>query len=232
MEGTKIMDKNKERLSALFDGQLNDIESSEVLTLLESDKELQNELAGYALIHSAMNDDDSKIISIDSIKKKKNPNIWLTSGLTAAASVLMTVLILNEGSFSRMSVNSDAQDKLAIAINSEEAQEIIDNSSNNLVDHVLNVINNPDFMNSTSQNIDLRNVGFASQNDKKRIFRRGSENFTLRVEKKNLGLNKVRYWKHNNKMIYLVPLNDGTVVTIYGNVDTKSAIEIAKNIKK
>jgi hypothetical protein len=232
MEGTKIMNKNKERLSALFDGQLNDIESSEVLTLLESDKELQNELAGYALIHSAMNDDDSKIISIDSIKKKKNPNIWLTSGLTAAASVLMTVLILNEVSFSRMSVNSDAQDKLAIAINSEEAQEIMDNSSNNLVDHVLNVINNPDFMNSTSQNIDLRNVGFASQNDKKRIFRRGSENFTLRVEKKNLGLNKVRYWKHNNKMIYLVPLNDGTVVTIYGNVDTKSAIEIAKNIKK
>ena len=63
------MDKNKERLSALFDGQLNDIESSEVLTLLESDKELQNELADYALIHSAMNDEDSKIISIDSIKK-------------------------------------------------------------------------------------------------------------------------------------------------------------------
>ena len=42
------MDKNKERLSALFDGQLNDIESSEVLALLESDKELQNELADYA----------------------------------------------------------------------------------------------------------------------------------------------------------------------------------------
>jgi|TARA_B100001142_G_scaffold101206_1_gene103321 hypothetical protein len=232
MEEMKIMDKNKERLSALFDGQLNDIESSEVLALLESDKELQNELADYALIHSAMNDEDSKIISMESIKKTRNPNIWLTSGLTAAASVLMTVLILNEGSFSRMSVNSDAQDKLAVAINSTEAQEIIENSGNSLVDHVLNVINNPDFMNSTSQNIDLRNVGFALQNDQRRIYRRGNENFTLRVEKKNLGLNKVRYWKHNNKMIYLVPLNDGTVVTIYGNIDTKSAIEIARNIKK
>ena len=111
-------------------------------------------------------------------------------------------------------------------------QEIIENSGNNLVDHVLNVINNPDFMNSTSQNIDLRNVGFALQNDQRRTYRRGNENFTIRVEKKNLGLNKVRYWKHNNKMIYLVPLNDGTVVTIYGNIDTKSAIEIARNIKK
>jgi len=66
------MDKNKERLSALFDGQLNDIESSEVLALLESDKELQNELADYALIHSAMNDEDSKIISMESIKKTRN----------------------------------------------------------------------------------------------------------------------------------------------------------------
>jgi anti-anti-sigma regulatory factor len=33
-------------------------------------------------------------------------------------------------------------------------------------------------------------------------------------------------------MIYLVPMADGTVVTIYGNVDTQSAIEIARNIKK
>jgi hypothetical protein len=87
-------------------------------------------------------------------------------------------------------------------------------------------------MNSTGQNIDLRNVGFALQNDKGRTFARGQENFTLRIEKKNLGLKKVRYWKHNNKMIYLVPMADGTVVTIYGNVDTKSAIEIARNIKK
>ena len=219
------MDNNKERLSC------------QILPLLIVLEEINLSPAFFKEFFISFSDliwydEDSKIISIDSINKTKNPNIWLTSGLTAAASVLMTVLILNEGSFSRMSVNSDAQDKLAVAINSNEAQEIIENSGNNLVDHVLNVINNPDFMNATSQNIDLRNVGFASQNDQRRTFRRGNENFTLRVEKKNLGLNKVRYWKHNNKMIYLVPLNDGTVVTIYGNIDTKSALEIAKNIKK
>lgn len=226
------MDKHKERLSALFDGELNEVESNEVLALLESEPSLQKELTDYALIHSAMKHEDSEVISIDSKKKFMDSNIWLTNGLTAAASILVTVLILNQGSFSRMSVNSDAQEKLTIAINSDEAQAIIENSGNNLVDHVLNVINNPDFMNSTNQNIDLRNVGFALQNDNRRTYRRGNENFTLRVEKKNLGLNKVRYWKHNNKMIYLVPLSDGTVVTIYGNIDTKSAIEIARNINK
>ena len=131
-----------------------------------------------------------------------------------------------------MSENPQAEERLMAAINSAEAKSLIENSENNLVDHVLKVINDPSYMNSTGQNIDLRNVGFALQNDKGRTFRRGQENFTLRIEKKNLGLKKVRYWKHNNKMIYLVPMADGTVVTIYGNVDTQSAIEIARNIKK
>jgi hypothetical protein len=49
----------------------------------------------------------------------------------------------------------------------------------------------------------------------------------LRIEKKNLGINKVRYWKHGNKMIYLVPLADGRMVTIYGNLDANAALEVA-----
>ena len=90
-------------------------------------------------------------------------------------------------------------------------------TENNLVDHVMSVINNPDFMNTTPYNIDLKNVGFTRQPNNQRIFMRGNENFTLRIEKKDLGLKKVRNWKHGNKTIYLVPLADGRVLTIYGN---------------
>ena len=223
---------NKEKISALFDGELSDVDTSEALNELQANVNLQKIAADYALIHSAMQQDDSKLTSIKSQNNPKHFNIWLTNGITAAASILITVLILNQSSFSRMSVNSEAQDMLSIAINSTEAKSLIDSSENNLVDHVLNVINDPNYMNSTGQNIDLKNVGFAIQNDNRRTFTRGKENFTLRIEKKNLGLKNVRYWKHNNKMIYLVPLADGTVVTIYGNVDTQSAIEIARNIKK
>ena len=223
---------NKEKISALFDGELSDVDTAEALNELQANVNLQKIAADYALIHSAMHQDDSKLTSIKSQKNPKHFNIWLTNGITAAASILITVLILNQSSFSRMSVNSEAQDMLSIAINSTEAKSLIDSSENNLVDHVLNVINDPNYMNSTGQNIDLKNVGFAIQNDKRRTFTRGKENFTLRIEKKNLGLKNVRYWKHNNKMIYLVPLADGTVVTIYGNIDTQSAIEIARNIKK
>jgi hypothetical protein len=32
-------------------------------------------------------------------------------------------------------------------------------------------------------------------------------------------------------MIYVVPLSDGRVVTLYGNIDANSAIEIANSIK-
>jgi hypothetical protein len=31
-------------------------------------------------------------------------------------------------------------------------------------------------------------------------------------------------------MIYLVPLADGRVLTIYGNIDSKSALEVAQMI--
>ena len=42
----------------------------------------------------------------------------------------------------------------------------------------------------------------------------------------------MRYWKHGNKMIYLVPLENGKVVTLYGNISITSAIEIAKSLDR
>mgnify|MGYP007000196686 len=85
-------------------------------------------------------------------------------------------------------------------------------------------------MNTTPYNIDLKNVGFTRQPNNQRMFMRGNENFTLRIEKKDLGLKKVRNWKHGNKTIYLVPLADGRVLTIYGNIDTQSALAVANII--
>ena len=226
----KRMD-NKEKLSALFDGELDSLDIADTLEMLQSDQELQKAVSDFALIHSAMHQEDLKITALKPYKNSSKFNIWLTNGITAAASILITVLVLIQGNYSRMSENPQAEERLMAAINSAEAKSLIENSENNLVEHVLKVINDPSYMNSTGQNIDLRNVGFALQNDKGRIFRRGQENFTLRIEKKNLGLNKVRYWKHGNKHIYLVPLKDGRTLTLYGNLDQRTVQEILKNIK-
>jgi negative regulator of sigma E activity len=123
------------------------------------------------------------------------------------------------------------KNKIDLAINSDGAKSIIEMAEDNLVDHVMNVVNNPNFMNSTNtNNVDLKNVGFKKENNGQKIYSRGRENFTLRIEKKNLGINKVRYWRHGNKMIYLVPLADGRMVTIYGNLDANAALEVANQL--
>ena len=227
------MDNNKnleENLSALFDGELDSSEIQNVLESVSERKDLQKKLSYYGLISSALNQDNPNEVFVDHNRKKLNYNFWLSNGFTAAASILITLFFINQAELSRMGEDYSAKNKLDLAINSEEAKNIVNMTENNLVDHVMSVINNPDFMNTTPYNIDLKNVGFTRQPNNQRIFMRGNENFTLRIEKKDLGLKKVRNWKHGNKTIYLVPLADGRVLTIYGNIDTQSALAVANTI--
>ena len=227
------MDNNKnleENLSALIDGELDSSEIQNVLESVSERKDLQKKLSYYGLISSALNQDNPNEIFVDHNRNKLNYNFWLSNGFTAAASILITLFFINQAELSRMGEDYSAKNKLDLAINSEEAKNIVNMTENNLVDHVMSIINNPDFMNTTPYSIDLKNVGFTRQPNNQRIFMRGNENFTLRIEKKDLGLKKVRNWKHGNKTIYLVPLADGRVLTIYGNIDTQSALAVANTI--
>ncbi|MFL2703897.1 MAG: sigma-E factor negative regulatory protein [Gammaproteobacteria bacterium] len=227
------MDNNKnleENLSALFDGELDPFEIQNVLESVSKRKDLQKKLSYYGLISSALNQENPNEIFVDHNRNKLNYNFWFSNGLTAAASILITLFFINQTELSRMGEDYSAKNKLDLAINSEEAKNIVNMTENNLVDHVMSVINNPDFMNTKPYNVDLKNVGFTRQPNNQRMFMRGNENFTLRIEKKDLGLKKVRNWKHGNKTIYLVPLADGRVLTIYGNIDTQSALAVANII--
>lgn len=220
-----------EKLSALYDGELDESEINSVLDTLSSDKSLQKKLSNYALMSSALNINEGNIQPIKS-KNRLNPNFWLSNGITAAASVLLTIAFVNFDTinFSRLGPDNEAATRLSLAINSKEAKDIASLSQENLVDHVLKVINNPEFMSSNNTDIDLRNVGFNINGQTSSQYIKGNESFRLRLEKKNLGINKVRYWKHGNKMIYLVPLADGRVLTLYGNLNSESAIKIAQVI--
>lgn len=220
-----------EKLSALYDGELDESEINSVLDTLSSDKSLQKKLSNYALMSSALNINEGNIQPIKS-KNRLNPNFWLSNGITAAASVLLTIVFVNFDTinFSRLGPDNEAATRLSLAINSKEAKDIASLSQENLVDHVLKVINNPEFMSSNNSDIDLRNVGFNINGQTSSQYIKGNESFRLRLEKKNLGINKVRYWKHGNKMIYLVPLADGRVLTLYGNLNSESAIKIAQVI--
>ena len=219
-----------ENLSALYDGELDADEIDKVLSMLGKDTNLQKKLSTYALMSSSINNSNN-LESIKSKSKIRNYSFWYSNSITAAATVLLTFFFINQLEFSRMGQDISAKNQLNIAMSSKEAKEIVSKVEENLVDHVLHVINNPDIDNNTPNNIDLRNVGYRRVSSDGRKFNKGDKNFVLRIEKKNLGINKVRYWKHGNKMIHVVPLKDGRVVTIYGNIDTQSVKDVVNSIK-
>ena len=225
------MDNIEEKISALYDGELNDNEIDEVLLMIEKDPHLLEKISKYGLLTSRMKHKDNNIQSIFAKRKKINFNFWLSNSITAAAAVLITFFSLNQFDLNRMGEDLSAKNQINIAINSKEAKDTASRAEENLVDHVMQVINDQQNENTASYNVDLRNVGYTRTSPNSRTYNKGNKNFVLRIEKKNLGIKKIRNWQHNDKMIYIVPMQDGRVVTLYGNIDQKSAIEIANSIK-
>ena len=221
-----------EKISALYDGELSASEADDLLNIIQKDKKLQKKLSSFSIIQMAMNSDYKKSSLTNFFKNKINSvfkNIWLTNSLTAAASILLTLTFLNNADFSRMDISSDSAEKIASAISSVEAKKIVKNSEEFLADHIMQVINNPKYM-QLNNPVDLKNIGYEKNIQNGYNFSKGNEYFQIRIEKRNFGLKKIKYWKYGNKMIYLIPLGDDRVVTIYGILSLSSAINIAESL--
>ncbi len=228
------MNNIKEKLSAMYDGELNSSEIDELIEIVNNNKDMQKQLSLYSLINVAVNQGSSKLkpkIIHKDLFKNIFSNVWLSNGLTAAATVLLTLTFINYPDSSRLNENIDSTNQISSAINSKEAQLIAQRSEEYITDHVMKVLNDPNYMKSSSQ-IDLRNVGFNTNMSDGYSYTKGKEKFQLRIENQDFGLKKVRYWKHGNKMIYLVPLENGKVITLYGNISLTSALEIAKSLDR
>tara|TARA_X000000368_G_scaffold62330_1_gene44116 strand:+ start:85 stop:774 length:690 start_codon:yes stop_codon:yes gene_type:complete len=220
-----------EKLSALHDGELESSEIDELIDLVSKDTQLQKKLSFYSVMGMAANYESNNVVKIKS-KKTKNifSNLWLSNAMTAAASILLTLIFVNDNDFSRMNVDSKSFDQITSAINSKEAKNIAKQSEEYLTDHIMRIINDPSFMISNSNNIDLRNVGYKTNAIQGLGYSKGDENFQLRLEKKDFTLNSIKYWKHGNKMIYLVPMKDGRTLTLYGNISLSTAMAVAKSL--
>ena len=228
------MNNIKEKVSAMYDGELNSSEIDELIEIVNNNKDMQKQLSLYSLINIAINQGSSKLkpkIIHKDLFKNIFSNFWLSNGLTAAATVLLTLTFINYPDSSRLNENIDSTNQISSAINSKEAQLIAQRSEEYITDHVMKVLNDPNYMNSSSR-IDLRNVGFNTNMSDGYSYTKGKERFQLRIENQDFGLKKVRYWKHGNKMIYLVPLENGRVITLYGNISLTSALEIAKSLDR
>ena len=156
------MDNIKEKISAMYDGELNSSEIDELIEIVNNNKDMQKQLSLYSLINVAVNKGSSilkpKIVHKDLFKNIFS-NVWISNGLTAAATVLLTLTFINYSDSSRLNENIDSTNQISSAINSKEAQLIAQRSEEYITDHVMKVLNDPNYMNSSSR-IDLRNVGF------------------------------------------------------------------------
>ena len=223
------MDKYDEDISSFYDGEL-DADSFEKSLSDSTNAGFKEKISMYGVISAAANLNNINVVPIKNSNPNSNKILWFSNGLTAAASILLTVLFINQSDFSRLGVDKDAQDALNLAIRSPEAQEIANSREDNLVNHVLSVVNNS-ALSSSDPLMDLRNVGFNLNDASRRHYSNGKQNFTMHIEKKNFNLKKVRYWRYGNKNIYLVPLQGGKTLTLYGNLDQKSVQKIINNIE-
>ena len=115
------MNNIKEKISAMYDGELDSSEIDELIEIVNSNKDMQKQLSLYSLINVAVNQGSSKL-KPKTIRKHsfKNifSNVWLSNGLTAAATVLLTLMFMNYSDFSRLNENIDSTNQISSAINS------------------------------------------------------------------------------------------------------------------
>ena len=226
------MNDINEKISAFYDGELNLTyeEIDELIKFINDNPSLLEQISMMSLTSAITGNEDLNVAPIKRNESKTfYKNFWLSNAMTAAATILLTLTIVNNDGFSRMSANSNSSNQINSAINSEEAKMVIERTDEYLTDYVMRIVNDPAFMIS-NEKIDLRNVGYKFNSSNGAKYYKGGENFQLRIEKNNFGLDKIKYWKHGNKMIYLVPLSDGRVLTLYGNISINSAISIAQVI--
>ena len=225
-----------EKISAFYDGELNlsSEEIDELIIFINENPSILEQISMMALTSAMNENEDSNLTSINAKKKDSNisyKNFWLSNSITAAATILLTLTVVTNFDFSRMNVSTDSSNKISSAINSKEAKMIAQRSEEQLTDYIMKIVNEPGFM-AGNEMVDLRNVGYQYNPTNGSNYFKDKENFQLRIDKKDFGLNKIKYWKHGNKMIYLVPLSDGRVLTLYGNISLNSAISIAQSLNK
>ena len=226
------MNKNFERLSALYDGELSRNEMQEILKEMDSDKSLRNTFHRFGVIselvqrHSVQQ--NSKIINLRNYYRKINPVI--TNMATAAATVFLTLIILYQFDEDRFQVDRETSLQLSSAISSDQAKLQLLNADQNIMEHMIHI------MQSNQSNISQQvaknwiPVGFSVDPKNPNQYSNGRNNLFFHLENKQLGIKQVKYFKANNNWIYLIPLKDGRLLTAYGDIPPSIADQMIQSI--
>ena len=226
------MDNDIEKLSALYDGELSSKEMQESLEMMNEDEGLKETFKKFGLISDLLQRHSEqktpKVLFLRDRLNKINP--IMSNLVTAAATVMITLMVLYQLDDDRFQVDRDSSLQLSSAISSEQAKNQLLNADQNIMEHMIHIMQSSQSQKSQQVSKNWIPVGYSVNPDNPNQYSNGRNNLFFHLEKKQLGIKKVRYFKANNNWIYLIPLQDGRLLTAYGDVPPSVADPMIQSI--
>ena len=226
------MDKNLEKLSSFYDGELSHDEMQEILKEMDSDEGLRDTFHKFGVISELMQrhskHQNSKITHLRNYFRKINPVI--TNMATAAATVFLTLIILYQFDEDRFQVDRETSLQLSSAISSDQAKLQLLNADQNIMEHMIHIMQSNQSNISQQVSKNWIPVGFSVDPKNPNQYSNGRNNLFFHLENKQLGIKQVKYFKANNNWIYLIPLKDGRLLTAYGDIPPSIADQMIQSI--
>ena len=224
------MTKDIEKLSAWYDGEISKEDFDKGLENLGSSPESKKILHQYAILSELMQRKSkpqvSNLAQLIDYLPLKNP--WLSNVFTAAATVLITIMVLYQVDADRFGSDEASQMQLTSALSSQEAKDQLISADQNIMDHMIHIMQSNQQHEPGSIPKEMIPVGFMPTVKNPSRYTNGNNNLYFHIENKQLGINKVKYYKANNNWIYLIPLRDGRLLTAYGDVPPELASKMIR----
>ena len=219
------MTKEIEKLSAWYDGEISQDDFDEGLKSLENNSKHKKILHQYAILSELMQRKSepqaSKLSSLINYLPRHNPLI--SNVFTAAATVLITIMVLYQVDTDRFGSDKVNQMQLTSALSSQEAKNQLINADQNIMDHMIHIMQSNHQYEPKSIPKEMIPVGFFPSAKNPRRYTNGNNNLYFHIEKQQLAIKRVKYFQANNNWIYLIPLQDGRLLTAYGDVPPELA---------
>ena len=214
------MDKDLEKLSALYDGELSSSDTEESLAQMNANESLKETFQKFGHISDVVQrhskQKNLKVSFLRDYLSKINP--VMSNLVTAAATVTITIIILYQVDNDRFEVDRNTSLQLSSALSSDQAKNQLLNADLNIMEHMINIMQSNQSNNSQQVSKNWIPVGFSVNPNNPNQYSNGRNNLFFHLENKQLGIKKVKYFKANNNWIYIIPLQDGRLLTAYGDV--------------
>ena len=226
------MTKDLEKLSAWYDDEISQEDFDKGLESLGSSSESKKILHQYAILSELMQRKSkpqiSKLAQLIDYLPQKNP--WLSNVFTAAATVLITIVVLYQVDADRFGSDKASQLQLTSALSSQEAKDQLIIADQNIMDHMIHIMQSNQQHEPNTIPKEMIPIGFMPSAKNPSRYTNGNNNLYFNIENKQLGIKKVKYFKANNNWIYLIPLQDGRLLTAYGDVPPSVANPMIQSI--